>query len=198
MVNAVAEAVNNSRNPNHSVLMGICGSRGFLRQSLSQPRAVTYLNLGCAGLSPTPGAVGRVLSDIGAFPNRLPKKAARGIDRHRQCRGRHQSDTHIFATTLLRGFCAVAVPSPNCLVQMGITQYFDEAAMACRFSSKTHSFEGGATTEAGRARAAEGSPQAELIHDLLAFAPSHATLTDAPGAAQRHLVPVPTDAALHR
>ena len=47
------------------------------------------------------------------------------------------------------------------------------------FVEDTFAWRGGATTEAGRARAAELHSQAELIHDLLAFAPSHATLTDA-------------------
>ena len=87
----VAEAVNNSRNPNHSVLMGsIAGVRG-LSDNLYRNRAQTYLNLGCGMRfkSPTLGAAG-VFFRIGAF-NRLPgERQPEGLDRHRQCRGRHQ------------------------------------------------------------------------------------------------------------
>ena len=81
MINTVAEAVDNSRNPNHSLLMGsIAGVRG-LSHNLYRNRAQTYMNLElrhAIQLAPRWALQGVLFSDLVPF-NLLPKKATNGI-----------------------------------------------------------------------------------------------------------------------
>ena len=128
MVNAVAEAVNNSRNPNHSVLMGsIAGVRG-LSDNLYRNRAQTYLNLElrhAIQVAPRWALQGVLFSDIGTFQPFTEEGNQRDwIGTVNVGAGIRVIPTFLANTLLRVDFAQLLSPSPNSLVQMGITQYF--------------------------------------------------------------------------
>ena len=128
MINSVAEAVNNSGNPNHSLLIGsIAGVRG-LSDNLYRNRAQAYTNLELqhAIQVATRWAVQGVLfSDFGTFQSFTEE------GKLRNWRGAVNVGTGVrivptfLSNTLLRVDVAhMFSPSPNSLIQIGITQYF--------------------------------------------------------------------------
>ncbi len=128
MVNSVAEAVNNSGNPNHSLLLGsIAGVRG-LSDNLYRNRAQTYANLElrhAIAVAPRWAVQGVLFSDFGAFQSFTEEGSLR------DWRGAVNVGTGIrivptfLSNTLLRVDVAQLLsPSPNTLIQIGITQYF--------------------------------------------------------------------------
>lgn len=128
MVNTVAEAVNNSGNPNHSVLIGsITGVRG-LSDNLYRNRAQAYTNLEfrhAVAVASRWAVQGVLFSDFGAFQS----FAEDGSLRHWQGALNVGTGIRIIPTflsnTLLRMDVAQLFSShPNTLLQIGITQYF--------------------------------------------------------------------------
>ncbi len=128
MINSVVEAVNNSGNPNHSVLIGsIAGVRG-LSDNLYRNRAQGYTNLELRHViqvAPRWAVQGVLFSDFGAFQTFTDQGTLR------DCQGAVNGGAGFriiptfLANTLLRvDFAHVFSPSPNSLIQVGITQYF--------------------------------------------------------------------------
>jgi hypothetical protein len=128
MINGVLEAVNNSGNPNHSLLIGsIAGIRG-LSDNLYRNRAQAYSNLELRHaifLAPRWALQGVVFSDFGAF------QTFRDDGETRDWRGAINLGAGLrlvptfLANTLLRvDFSQLFAPSPNSYIQVGITQYF--------------------------------------------------------------------------
>ncbi|WHZ24521.1 MAG: hypothetical protein OJF47_003633 [Nitrospira sp.] len=128
MINGVAEAVNRSRNPNHSLLIGsIAGIRG-LSDNLYRTRAQTYMNLElrhAIQLAPRWALQGVLFSDFGGFQPFTQEGNQRDwIGTVNIGAGIRVVPTFL-TNTLLRVDCAQLLsPSPNSLVQVGITQYF--------------------------------------------------------------------------
>jgi hypothetical protein len=128
MINGAAEAVNNSGNPNHSLLIGsIAGIRG-LSDNLFRNRAQAYSNLElrhAVPLAPRWALQGVLFSDFGAF------QSFRDDGKTRDWRGAISIGAGLrlvptfLANTLLRvDFAQLFAPSPNSYIQVGITQYF--------------------------------------------------------------------------
>jgi len=128
MINGVAEAVNNSKNPNHSLLIGsIAGVRG-LDDNLFRNRAQAYTNLElrhAIPLAPRWAIQGVLFSDFGTF------QSFTNEGKLHDWRGAVSVGSGIrvvptfLANTLLRVDVAhLFSPSANSLLQFGITQYF--------------------------------------------------------------------------
>ncbi len=128
MINSVAEAVNKSGNPNHSVLIGsITGVRG-LSDNLFRNRAQAYTNLElrhAISVAPRWAVQGVLFSDFGTFQSFTEDGNLR------DWRGAVNVGTGLrivptfLSNTLLRIDVAhLFSPSPNSLIQFGITQYF--------------------------------------------------------------------------
>ena len=127
MINSVAEAVNTG-NPNHSVLIGsIAGVRG-LSDNLYRNRAQAYTNLElrhAIALAPRWALQGVLFSDFGTFQSFTEEGQVRSW------KGAVNIGTGLrivptsLSNTLLRvDLAQLFAPSPNSLIQMGITQYF--------------------------------------------------------------------------
>lgn len=128
MINGVAEAVNNSGNPNHSLLLGsITGVRG-LSDNLYRNRAQAYANLEfrhAISLAPRWALQGVVFSDLGTFQSFTDEGRTRGWQNAINVGGGLRLIPTFLANTLFRvDFAQLLAPSPNSLVQFGITQYF--------------------------------------------------------------------------
>lgn len=128
MINTVAEAVNNSRNPNHSVLMGsIAGVRG-LSDNLYRNRAQSYMNLElrhAIQVAPRWALQGVLFSDFGAFQPFTEEGSQRDwIGTVNVGAGIRVVPTFLANTLLRVDFAQLLSPSPNSLIQLGITQYF--------------------------------------------------------------------------
>ena len=128
MINSVAEAVNNSENPNHSVLIGsVAGVRG-LSDNLYRNRAQAYTNLElrhAIQVAPRWAIQGVLFSDFGTFQSFTDEGNLR------DWRGAVNVGTGVrivptfLSNTLLRVDVAhLFSPNPNSLIQFGITQYF--------------------------------------------------------------------------
>jgi hypothetical protein len=128
MINSVAEAVNNSGNANHSLLIGsITGIRG-LSDNLYRNRAQAYTNLEfrhAIQVAPRWAVQGVLFSDFGTFQSFTED------GRLRDWRGAVNVGTGLrivptfLSNTILRiDLAHLFSPSPNSLVQFGITQYF--------------------------------------------------------------------------
>ena len=128
MINSVAEAVNKSGNPNHSLLIGsIAGVRG-LSDNLFRNRAQAYTNLElrhAISVAPRWAVQGVLFSDFGTFQSFTEDGNLR------DWRGAVNVGTGIrivptfLSNTLLRiDMAHLFSPSPNSLIQLGITQYF--------------------------------------------------------------------------
>ena len=128
MINGVAEAVNNSRNPNHSLLIGsIAGVRG-LSDNLYRNRAQTYMNLElrhAIQVAPRWALQGVLFSDIGAFQSFTEQGNQKDwIGTVNVGAGLRIVPTFLANTLLRIDFAHLLAPSDNSLVQVGITQYF--------------------------------------------------------------------------
>jgi hypothetical protein len=128
MINGVAEAVNNSGNPNHSLLLGsITGVRG-LSDNLYRNRAQAYTNLEfrhAISLAPRWALQGVVFSDLGTFQSFTDEGRTRGWQNAINVGGGVRLIPTFLANTLFRvDIAQLLAPSPNSLVQFGITQYF--------------------------------------------------------------------------
>ncbi len=128
MVNSVAEAVNNSGNPNHSLLLGsITGIRG-LSDNLYRNRAQAYTNLEfrhAIPLAPRWALQGVVFSDFGTFQSFTEEGKTRSWLGAVNVGGGLRLVPTFLANTLFRvDYAQLVAPSPNSLVQFGITQYF--------------------------------------------------------------------------
>lgn len=128
MINSVAEAVNTSGNPNHSLLIGsIVGVRG-LSDNLYRNRAQAYTNVElrhAVQVAPRWAVQGVLFSDFGAFQSFTEE----GTIQHWRGTVNIGAGIRIVPTflsnTLLRmDFAHLFSPSPNSLIQFGITQYF--------------------------------------------------------------------------
>lgn len=128
MINSVVEAVNNSGNPNHSLLIGsIAGIRG-LSDNLYRNRAQAYTNLEfrhAISVAPRWAIQGVLFSDFGTFQPFKEDGTLQGW------RGAVNVGTGIriiptfLSNTLLRVDVGhLFSPDQNTLVQIGITQYF--------------------------------------------------------------------------
>lgn len=128
MINSVAEAVNNSGNPNHSLLIGsIAGVRG-LSDNLYRNRAQAYTNLEfrhAIAVASRWAVQGVLFSDFGTFQSFKEDGTLHGW------RGAVNVGTGIriiptfLSNTLLRVDAGhLFSPDHNTLVQIGITQYF--------------------------------------------------------------------------
>jgi len=128
MINSVAEAVNNSGNPNHSLLIGsITGVRG-LSDNLYRNRAHAYANLEfrhTIQVASHWAVQGVLFSDFGTFQSFTDDGKLRGW------RGAVNIGTgaRIVPTFLSNVLLRVDVarlfsPSPNSLIQFSIMQYF--------------------------------------------------------------------------
>ncbi|HNL90129.1 MAG TPA: hypothetical protein PKH05_13720, partial [Nitrospira sp.] len=114
--------------PNHSVLMGsIAGVRG-LSDNLYRNRAQTYLNLElrhAIQVAPRWALQGVLFSDIGTFQPFTEEGNQRDwIGTVNVGAGIRVIPTFLANTLLRVDFAQLLSPSPNSLVQMGITQYF--------------------------------------------------------------------------
>ena len=128
MINGVAEGVNNSGNPNHSVLIGsIAGVRG-LSDNLYRNRAQAYTNLEfrhAISVAPRWALQGVLFSDFGTFQSfteqgtlhdwRVAVNVGTGV---------RVVPTFLSNTLLRIDLAHLFSPSPNSLIQIGITQYF--------------------------------------------------------------------------
>lgn len=128
MINSVAEAVNNSGNPNHSLLVGsIAGVRG-LADNLYRNRALTYTNLElrhAIQVAPRWAVQGVVFSDFGAFQSFTERGTLRPWRGAVNVGAGVRVIPTFLSNTLLRiDLAQLFSPSPNSLVQFGITQYF--------------------------------------------------------------------------
>ncbi len=128
MLNSVAEAVNNSGNPNHSVLIGsITGVRG-LSDNLYRNRAQAYTNLElrhAISVAPRWAVQGVLFSDFGTFQSFTQV----GKLHHWQGAVNVGAGLRIIPTFLSNTLLRVDVahlfsPTHNTLLQIGITQYF--------------------------------------------------------------------------
>ena len=128
MINSVAEAVNNTSNPNHSLLIGsITGVRG-LSDNIYRNRAQAYTNLElrhAIQVAPRWAVQGVLFSDFGTFQSFTEEGTLR------DWRGTVNVGTGVrvvptfLSNTLLRVDVAhLFSPSQNSLIQFGITQYF--------------------------------------------------------------------------
>jgi len=128
MINSIAEAVNNSGNPNHSLLIGsIAGVRG-LSDNLYRNRAQIYTNLElrhAIAVASRWAIQGVLFSDFGTFQSFNESGALENW------RGAVNVGTGIriiptfLSNTLLRVDVGhLFSPNQNTLVQIGITQYF--------------------------------------------------------------------------
>ena len=128
MINSVAEAVNNSGNANHSLLIGsITGIRG-LSDNLYRTRAHAYTNLEfrhAIHVAPRWAVQGVLFSDFGTF------QAFTEDGRLRDWRGAVNVGTGFrivptfLSNTILRiDLAHLFSQSQNSLIQFGITQYF--------------------------------------------------------------------------
>ena len=128
MINSVAEAVNNSGNANHSLLIGsITGIRG-LSDNLYRNRAQAYTNLEfrhAMQVAPRWAVQGVLFSDFGTFQSFTED------GRLRDWRGAVNVGAGLrivptfLSNTIMRiDLAHLFSPSPNSLVQFGITQYF--------------------------------------------------------------------------
>jgi outer membrane protein assembly factor BamA len=128
MINGVAEAVNNSGNPNHSVLLGsITGVRG-LSDNLYRNRAQAYTNLElrhAVQLAPRWAVQGVVFSDFGTFQSFEENGTLRAWQGAINLGTGIRIIPTFLSNTLLRIDVAhLFSPSPNSLFQFGLTQYF--------------------------------------------------------------------------
>jgi hypothetical protein len=128
MINSVAESVNNAGNPNHSLLIGsIEGVRG-LSDSLYRNRAQAYTNLElrhAIQVAPRWAVQGVLFSDFGTFQSFTEE----GKLRDWRVAVNVGTGVRIVPTFLSNVLLRVDVahmfsPSPNSLIQIGITQYF--------------------------------------------------------------------------
>lgn len=128
MINSVAEAVNNSGNPNHSLLIGsITGVRG-LADNLYRNRALAYTNVElrhAIQVAPRWAVQGVVFSDFGVFQSFTeqgtlrPWRGAVNVGA-----GVRVIPTFLTNTLLRVDLAQLFSPSPNSIIQFGITQYF--------------------------------------------------------------------------
>jgi hypothetical protein len=128
MINSVAEAVNNSGNPNHSVLIGsIAGVRG-LSDNLYRNRAQAYTNLElrhAIQVAPRWAVQGVLFSDFGTFQSFTDEGNLRDWQGAVNVGTGMRIVPTFLSNTLLRVDVAhLFSPSPNSLIQFGITQYF--------------------------------------------------------------------------
>lgn len=127
MINGVAEAVNRG-NLNHSVLIGsIAGVRG-LSDNLFRNRAQTYGNLELRHAIPLAACwalQGVLFSDAGAFQRFTDQGQLRSWQTAVNIGAGFRVVPTFLSNTLLRvDFAQLLPPTPNSLVQFGITQYF--------------------------------------------------------------------------
>ncbi len=128
MINGVAEAVNNSGNSNHSLLLGsITGIRG-LPDNLYRNRAHTYANVEfrhAIKAAPRWALQGVLFSDAGVFESFTESGQVRAWQGAVNVGAGLRVIPTFLSNTLLRVDAArVFVPVQNWLVQVGITQYF--------------------------------------------------------------------------
>jgi|GEM_PF-905812 len=128
MINGVAEVVNNSGNPNHSLLIGsIAGVRG-LSDNLYRNQAQAYTNLEFRHAIPLASRwalQGVVFSDFGTFQSFTEEGKTRAWRGAINVGGGLRLVPTFLANTLFRvDFAQLLAPSPNSLIQVGITQYF--------------------------------------------------------------------------
>ena len=128
MINSLAEAVNTSGNPNHSLLMGsIAGVRG-LSDNLYRNRAQTYTNMElrhAIQVAPRWAVQGVLFSDFGAFQSFTEDGKVRDWRGTVNIGAGMRIIPTFLSNTLLRVDVAhLFSPSPNSLIQFGITQYF--------------------------------------------------------------------------
>lgn len=128
MINSVAEAVNNSGNPNHSLLLGsITGVRG-LSDNLYRNRTHTYANFElryAVKVAPRWALQGVLFSDVGAFESFTESGQVRPWQGAVNVGTGLRVIPTFLSNTLLRADVAhLFVPAQNWLVQVGITQYF--------------------------------------------------------------------------
>ncbi len=128
MINGVAEAVNNSGNPNHSLLLGsITGVRG-LSDNLYRNRTHTYANVElrhAVKVAPRWALQGVLFSDVGAFESFTETGQLRAWQGAVNVGAGLRVIPTFLSNTLLRVDAArLFVPDQNWLVQVGITQYF--------------------------------------------------------------------------
>ena len=128
MINSIAEAVNNVGNPNHSLLIGsIEGVRG-LSDSLYRNRAQAYTNLElrhAVQVSPRWAVQGVLFSDFGTFQSFTEEGKLRDWRVAMNVGTGVRIVPTFLSNTLLRVDVAhLFSPSPNSLIQIGITQYF--------------------------------------------------------------------------
>lgn len=128
MINGVAEAVNNSGNPNHSLLLGsITGIRG-LSDNLYRNRTHTYANVElryAITVAPRWALQGVLFSDAGGFESFTERGQLRAWQGAVNVGAGLRVIPTFLSNTLLRVDAArLFVPVQNWLVQVGITQYF--------------------------------------------------------------------------
>lgn len=128
MINSVAEAVNNTGNPNHSLLIGsIEGVRG-LSDNLYRNRAQAYTNLElrhAIQVAPRWAIQGVLFSDFGTFQSFTEDGKLRDWRGTVNIGAGVRIVPTFLSNTLLRVDVAhLFSPSPNSLIQFGITQYF--------------------------------------------------------------------------
>ena len=128
MINSVAEAVNNAGNPNHSLLIGsIEGVRG-LSDNLYRNRAQAYTNLEfrhAIQVAPRWAMQGVLFSDFGTFQSFTEDGKLRDWRGTVNIGAGVRIVPTFLSNTLLRVDVAhLFSPSPNSLIQFGITQYF--------------------------------------------------------------------------
>ena len=128
MINSVAEAVNDSGNPNHSLLIGsIAGVRG-LTDNLYRNRAQAYTNLElrhAIQVAPRWAVQGVLFSDFGTFQSFTDEGNLRDWQGAVNVGTGVRIVPTFLSNTLLRVDVAhLFSPSPNDLIQFGITQYF--------------------------------------------------------------------------
>ncbi|MEQ1793338.1 MAG: hypothetical protein ABL970_04025 [Nitrospira sp.] len=128
MINGVAEAVNNSGNANHSLLLGsITGVRG-LSDNLYRNRAQAYTNLElrhAVAVAPRWAVQGVLFSDFGAFQSFTETGSLRSWQGTVNIGAGIRVVPTFLSNTLLRVDAAhLFLPVQDWLVQVGITQYF--------------------------------------------------------------------------
>ena len=128
MINSVAEAVNNSRNPNHSVLLGsITGVRG-LPDNVYRNQAQAYTNLElrhAVQIAPRWAVQGVLFTDFGAFQSFTDTGSVRDPRGALNVGAGGRIVPTFLSNTMLRVDVAQLIaPTKNTLVQFGITQYF--------------------------------------------------------------------------
>lgn len=128
MINSVAEAVNRSGNPNHSLLLGsIAGVRG-LSDNLFRNRAQAYANIELRHAIPFAARwalQGVLFSDVGAFQAFTEEGTLQNWKGAVNVGGGLRVIPTFLANTLFRIDVAQLMrPNQNTLIQFGITQYF--------------------------------------------------------------------------